>query len=152
MFTEYSKNSSSQFICISASVESQTARFFFFVIFLFFFRRVIQLHCLMPRFSLPLLPLALRLFWSVVVPSTQGSTPSEILTKIWKLWLQGILLDMSMYPLGLKGSRLSLEAQKRLGKSGIRTLDPSKTNSYEVKSGVFQSSFLLTTLYYVDGT
>ena len=51
-----------------------------------------------------------------------------------------------------KDSKLLLQAQKRLGKSGIRTCDPSKTDFYVVKSAVFKPIFLITTWDHVDGT
>ena len=57
-----------------------------------------------------------------------------------------------MKPYASKGSKLFLETQKRLGKSGIRTHDPKKTQSYIVKSTLFNFNFLSATWDYVDGT
>ena len=55
--------------------------------------------------------------------------------------VMGFAEDSGLY--AAKGSKLFLETQKRLGKSGIRTHDPQKTQSYIVKCALFDFKFEL---------
>ena len=83
---------------------------------------------------------------------TLAITPSEIQTKILILRLQWIVLGFYRYSLDSEDSKHFLEAQKRLGKSRIRTCDHSSTPVYVVKSAIFNLNFLRPTWYYVDET
>ena len=78
---------------------------------------------------------------------TLGSTTSEIQTKILILWLKVVLSAIYGYPQDSNDSKLSLQAQEKLEKSGDRTPNPLKTNIYVVKSAIFKSSFLFMTWY-----
>ena len=70
---------------------------------------------------------------------------NKIFSKLVILSLQAEVLSIFRYPYASKGVRLHLEAQKRLGKSGIRTHDPQKTEFYVVKYAIFNFNFLKTT-------